>query len=549
MRKLLATTVLGLSMVLASATFAFAASTNPAASPGDPTSSPDAYLSGPLTDSLAVDDSAADNGLINDNKTGVGVGGQTTNQTVIKSQNMTNPDGTTGTQRTHGEYQNNTNSCASCHQTHTAAAKNLLFKSTVYDTCTACHDGTLGFYNVFTSSSAGTFGGTADGNASMHLPNAALQVKAAPGGNRAAADGTSWAGEFTCASCHAPHGSYSDRLLAYNPNNIANTPASQGGLQLLTGPAVTADATSLVSTLPTANASAPAVVLYDVTSSDATNYPAGATGNALVVMKLKNDHGTYSWARDINPWVAGGEYGQPKFTRFLKNITSTSTTSDEAAKANQISGISVNYAKGFAYASTDVFSTASKIVIARASFVKFVETSQLDATSGVNVTKVQFANYDDAGLGVQITQFCAACHTDYQASSGSETGIWSKAFRHTTTSDNYTCLKCHYAHGTDVSVMLDAKNNTVASLTPTLGAAAAKAYMMDKNPSSALKRYTNMSVCWECHTQSHSLDLTNNQWIQGQANLSTSEFNTQGTNLPNGFVDPTTSPSQYPYPQ
>ena len=180
MRKILATTVLGLSMVLASATFALAASTNPAADPGDPTSSPDAYLAAPLTDSLAAngDDAAFDNGLINDNKTGVGVGGPAVDQSVIKSQNMvTTPGAAAATQRTHGEYQNNTNSCASCHQTHTAASKPLLFKNGVYETCTACHDGTLGFYNVFSASSAGTFAGTAAGNASMHLPDGAMQVK------------------------------------------------------------------------------------------------------------------------------------------------------------------------------------------------------------------------------------------------------------------------------------------------------------------------------------------------------------------------------------
>lgn len=544
MRKLLVGTVLGLAMVLGSATFALAASTNPDAQPiADPTSSPDAYMSAPLY--LAPTDTEEDNSLLNANQSGVNVGGQTAHPEVIKSQDMTNINGTTGTQRTHGEYQNNTNSCASCHQTHTAAAKNLLIKSSVYDTCTACHDGTLGFYNVFTASSAGTFAGTADGNASMHLPDGSMEIKAAPGGNRLSTDaaGTGWSAEFDCASCHSPHGSYSDRLLAYNPNDIANTPAEDGGLQVVAGTLSTTD--GVFTALPVADATSPDVLLYAVQSTDTTNYPAGATGTALIVMKKKENHGTYSYIRDINPWVAGGEYGQPKFTRFLQNITETSTTADEAASANQITGITVNYAKGYATAATDLFSTAKKIVIARASLVKFVENIGIDPVSKAQVTTVNFANYDDAGLGVQITQFCAACHTDYQAKSGSETGVWSKAFRHTTTSDSYTCLKCHYAHGTDVNVMLDAKNNTVASLVAGgLDATVAKNYMMDKNPTSALKRYTNMAVCWECHNSSHSTDLVNNQFKQGTANLTTSEFNTQGTDVPVKFVDPTS----YPYP-
>ena len=37
----------------------------------------------------------------------------------------------------------------------------------------------------------------------------------------------------------------------------------------------------------------------------------------------------------------------------------------------------------------------------------------------------------------------------------------------------------------------------------------AKSYMLDKNPSSALKRYTNMAVCYSCHTSSHAESFKN----------------------------------------
>ncbi|GAB6156055.1 hypothetical protein JCM17380_48070 [Desulfosporosinus burensis] len=158
-----------------------------------------------------------DNDIANVNETGkkVNTNDGTSANDVIKA-----TDKPSGKQRTHGEYQNNTNSCASCHQTHTGASKKLLFKNGVYYTSTACHDGTLGFYNVFASSSAGTFGGTMEGHASVHMANGVVKTMSAPGGNSTGKDIedndlVNWTSEFTCASCHSPHGSYSDRLLHY----------------------------------------------------------------------------------------------------------------------------------------------------------------------------------------------------------------------------------------------------------------------------------------------------------------------------------------------
>ncbi len=97
-----------------------------------------------LNSTIQTTDTTWDNNKANANNTGSLIGTNdnpnTSRPAVIKSDGMVNNDGVTGTQRTHGEYQNNTNSCASCHQTHTAAAKNLLFKDGVYSTCTACHE-------------------------------------------------------------------------------------------------------------------------------------------------------------------------------------------------------------------------------------------------------------------------------------------------------------------------------------------------------------------------------------------------------------------------
>jgi predicted CXXCH cytochrome family protein len=153
----------------------------------------------------------------NANQTGVGVDKENNFSQAIK-----NVEG----HKTHGDYQHNTNSCASCHQTHTAkTGSRLLFADTQYQTCVSCHDGTLGFYNVLETGEkasldgAGTFGGSHANNMSIHMANNSMQIKAAPGGNPNGTNetgGVQWGAQFSCASCHAPHGSYSDRLLHYN---------------------------------------------------------------------------------------------------------------------------------------------------------------------------------------------------------------------------------------------------------------------------------------------------------------------------------------------
>ena len=115
------------------------------------------------------------NGLVNSNETGL--------NTTNKSR--------TG-QNVHGFYQNNTNSCASCHQTHTGNDDNLLLKDGTYSTCSACHDGTTGAFNNFkqktatnaSNSISGTFDISSDvDHGSMHQADGTLQISAAPGGN------------------------------------------------------------------------------------------------------------------------------------------------------------------------------------------------------------------------------------------------------------------------------------------------------------------------------------------------------------------------------
>jgi predicted CXXCH cytochrome family protein len=121
-----------------------------------------------------------------------------------------NNSGEQSTHQTHGNFQNNTNSCANCHSTHNGEDSMLLMKSGEYELCMTCHDGTMGFYNVNHASEAGIFDDTdnASMSASMHNVNSDLEISSAPGALANTSSAT-----FECSSCHNPHGSVNDRLL------------------------------------------------------------------------------------------------------------------------------------------------------------------------------------------------------------------------------------------------------------------------------------------------------------------------------------------------
>ena len=137
-------------------------------------------------------------------------------------------------QSIHGEQMKNTNSCASCHITHTASAGQLLFQSSVYNACITCHAGDYTPYDVVGGSLAGGRFYTSNlsnerKGVSYHLATGTRKVGDAPGAlrgddatmrytRRGEATAGEWDKLFSCSSCHAPHGSYSDRLLHYNVN-------------------------------------------------------------------------------------------------------------------------------------------------------------------------------------------------------------------------------------------------------------------------------------------------------------------------------------------
>jgi len=538
-----------------------------------------------VVDGKQTTDSGLDNSYdattkSNANKTGSGVStndGSTVGQ-VLKSTGLKKADGTHN-QRTHGEYMNNTNSCASCHQTHTGASEGLLFKDGEYATCTACHDGTLGFYNVMEkgSNSAGTFGGTHDGNMSAHLANGTVKLSAAPGGNNAGKTGVGgeWTEEFTCANCHAPHGSYSDRLLHEDPNGMGNTLIKDGGKKLASVPVVDKNTITNFTTKVAAGditykdaAGADQTVNYivfrfnigDTLQATNTDYATKGLKTGDVVLqvmkwngsKYVNDtdpflheydfdstHTKHYWTAFYNGDTFAADYADPGYAGKLKDTVDT-----DRLKNGEVLGA------GFLGAKTDASFLKNAQLISDINSVKFgnvsrgyvvklakvlPEAGSQDDINNIYSTDVSalWASKKADGTtnpayisnrGVAISTWCASCHTDYLASSGKETGTFDHAYRHTTTSDSYTCVRCHYAHGTDVTIMRDARGKTydqiMADTTnyPFNGAtdrtAAVKDYLLDKNPSSALKRYTNMAVCWGCHTSSHSEGTRNTDTYQ-----------------------------------
>ncbi|MEH6957039.1 cytochrome c3 family protein [Neobacillus drentensis] len=557
-----------------------------------PSWNPDANGSGTgVKDGVQTTDTGLDNNIGNANNTGVGVSTNdgSTVGSVLKSTGLKKADGTHN-QRTHGEYMNNTNSCASCHQTHTGASEGLLFKDGEYATCSACHDGTLGFYNVMEkgSNSAGTFGGTHDGNMSAHLANGTVKLSAAPGGNRkeVAGRGGEWTEEFTCANCHAPHGSYSDRLLHEDPNGMGDTLIKDGGKKLASAPVV--DKTTMTDFLT--KVAAGDINYKDAAGADQTaNYivfrfaigdtlqPTNAdyaakglkTGDVVLqVMKwnptatnattklpepkyvidtdpflheydFDSTHTKHYWTAFYNGDVYAADYADPAYAGKLKDTVDT-----DRLKNGEVLGA------GFLGAKTDTSFLNNAKLITDINSVKFgnvsrgyvVKLAKVAPTPGspedinnvysTEVSALWAKNKADgtanplyvSNRGVAISTWCASCHTDYLASSGKETGTFDHAYRHSTNSDSYTCVRCHYAHGTDMTIMRDARGKTYDQIMsdtvnyPFTGAAdrtaAVKDYMLDKNPSSVLKRYTNMSVCWGCHTSSHSGGTRNTDTYQ-----------------------------------
>ncbi|CRK81396.1 cytochrome c3 family protein [Neobacillus massiliamazoniensis] len=429
-------------------------------------------------------------------------------------------------QKVHGFYQNNTNSCASCHQTHTAAnGESLLFKDGVYSTCSACHDGTTGAYNSFApvskdtaSSVSGTFNVQAAGhNGSLHEADGSLKVAAAPGGN-SDSNSKQFGQEFDCASCHAAHGagSASENNLNIDPLGWGSVAYGTSSNDAKNGKLFNNIQIADRSALPTSMSTPYILVKFTATATDASNFwysRAGVKQDDLVIQ-------TYRWTNtkyvpDYSLWLR--ELGYPyKANTVLKDAANKDLTMDP--------NLTIVWRDGFAFGPS-----VANIASANVSIGIDVETTTNIATLFDNTA----AGYIPDS-GTEMSKYCASCHVDYLSITRTDnTGVYSQAHRHATAQDSLTCVRCHYAHGSEAQIMKDANDNSYFDLTApgkvfdtAVAGNDAKAisYFVDPNPSSALKRYTGMSVCFACHGKgeqfignpnSNAKDKTTGEFLKG----------------------------------
>jgi hypothetical protein len=367
-----------------------------------------------------------------------------------------------------------------------------------------------------------------------------------------------WGESFNCASCHAPHGSYSDRLLQYNPNGIGAMPASKGGLQLENIPVVN---TLPALTTDAEKAAAPAVVLLRTEDT-----VADANGHKKVTVAQYNK-GTSAYAKSTAPWLYGYDNRTDALTywsRFEYTATGDNSATKDVVETEYLtavygstSGVYFSYDHAEAYSTSTAGADALKLAgngfLARPVVVQMAKTGTYGETvqsaywngaplaqfGGKTEQELKDLGYTVStdtktgaktvkNVGVQMSKFCAACHTDYlQANADGKKSHFgdadsaTAAYRHSTNSDSYTCVRCHYGHGTDAYIMKDSLGRTIADLTdatkmatfnePVKTEAAALSYMQDNNASSALKKFTNMSVCWACHNSSHAETIKNTE--------------------------------------
>jgi predicted CXXCH cytochrome family protein len=446
-------------------------------------------------------------------------------------------------QKVHGFYQNNTNSCASCHQTHTGADNNLLFKEGTYSTCSACHDGTTGAYNSFAPVSeenahsiAGTFNvQTANHNGSLHTADGSLNVSAAPGGNTGAATGNAqWGQEFDCASCHAPHGNGSAG--ATGENNLNLDPLGWGSVTYVKG-STDKDVLNgklfknipILNTIPTASTplDTPYILVKTTADADQTKVDANIFFKRAGVKAGDNLLLTYRWdggkyVADYSLWLQ--EKGYPyKADTILYNAAYAGTTAPaKTADITRATDVKVVWRDGFAFGAG-----VANVQSANVSFGVDVETTD-DIASLFDSANPKFIK----DSGTQMSKYCSACHTDYlSATRTNNTGLYSQAHRHQTGTDSLTCVRCHFGHGSEAQIMKTSNDQTYYDLT----AAGAKFdasvagnaqlaidYLKDPNPSSALKRYTGMAVCYACHGNG-------SQFLSNQNNVDHPKFGQPGT--------------------
>ena len=366
--------------------------------------------------------------------------------------------------RIHSNFTQNTDSCASCHSTHTSAGSGLLQWYSDYATCMACHDGTVTTtYNVLDGkiqdssiiTGSGLFGRGSEQFLSAHNASGIVEVASVPGENdtdmESEADPNGdgyferWKIPFTCSSCHEPHGAGGNaRLLSTNPNGQAFLNKKEG--------------------LPMVAVSSTEFVVYqEVAANIYTPYR----------------------------WLTGLEYES-----YTKIINSKGVIDPANYTIDNTQGYTI---VRFAYAPSiplyAYFVPALRVVM---------DIQNSLSPDPAKPEKVEYLS--------GISEFCGSCHPSYYKTVLGGTYNYKEDYRHpvdlvvypelasilsqtynikfeydpvSKTFSKINCLTCHTAHGVDQEYWV--KTGTVSN----------EAY--ENTGSSALKRLPNMKSCVLCH--------------------------------------------------
>ena len=311
----------------------------------------------------------------------------------------------------------------------------------------------------------------------MHNVDAAVTISGAPGGNRlrvAEQAGATWATLFTCASCHAPHGSHSIRLLHANPNDVAVRATISAAVYDVPGGRYTVSvATNVYMYIYTTG-------IQDVTGAIYHTYTLQGTPAALALIAAPWVSGyteAYTvaavrtpafWTRIYHTaWnpntivhgVYGTVYADPTSTawtaaslgnmltrHFIINFATGTVMQTPAQRAALIDALQ---AEPFGLSPEDAAVAPLRIDVARGLQVRARAAAvyQPGTVGGLVYGARQIDFIDPASYdGPAYNLFCAACHTDYlplitagaqtRDLDGGETvadgvGLYSEKFRHT----------------------------------------------------------------------------------------------------------------------
>jgi cytochrome c553 len=249
--------------------------------------------------------------------------------------------------------------------------------------------------------------------------------------------------------------------------------------------------------------------MHDVDSELAVKAAPGALKNtSTATFECSSCHNPHGSANDrlLNETVAGKTYANT----YKVTIVGYAETIEKTPLAVGNKAIKLDLVEDPEYAAINSSSTLSGLKITKSKGIYNAATA--------DVSKEQMYNYK-----LNYSEFCSACHDDYlknreNGPREAKTADGHDLYTHTTSSTKAgrSCTACHYAHGTDITLLRDTAGKTIADLQKPVvdGGKAwtetqAKAYMKEvSDKGSSLKRFTNMAVCWACHQSTHQIANT-----------------------------------------